>query len=757
MHINDFKSIVATFADPGTDILFEKAKTIFSVNGILLDVTITTKDGDVLVNDGTGTVSAGSWILKRLANLRLLASRLKESVGDTRLFVSPAATLLPSLEVRPEDTFTPTMDALTTTLQALNDASPLETNILYITSNAGEGKTYLINQMAKEQAQRFLDGQAHWLLVPIPLGGKHFLRFDDIIVGALQNRYRFPFLYYESFLALVRMGVIIPAFDGFEEMFVESSSGEAFSAMGTLVSALDSRGALVVAARKAYFEFESLKTQEKLFDTISSYAVGFGELKLKPWGRTQFMTYCAKRNLPNSEEIYRGVSERLGETHSLLARPVLVRRLVDIATEDPSLDALLSRIHEAGPNFFSVFVRGIIEREAREKWIDRSGERDVGAPLLSVDEHCDLLAALAISMWESRVEFLKRDNLEFVADYYSETRKKNAFQAQQIRARIRGHALLIPSHNASNAVEFDHDEFRQFFLGAGLAEQIRGLDDKAKGEVLGTLRRDRLPEPAQLAFIQAIKQKSSLDNVQVAQLLLTISALDGQASYTQENCGSLIIGLLRDEDAMGFEVQGIAFPPNSLRDSKLMNLTFRCCFFAPTSVELSTFNECKFIDCHVGQLRVFSSSEFYDVQFDGTAVDSVRDVERDTEVWDPLVVQKTLESYGIMYHDGPEARVPEEEVVREIDENLKNVEKVVRYFMRSTHISEGVILMKLGNHGQRFVDEVLSELIDRGIMAEIEHHGGGNQRRFKLSKTLDAIDKAKTQARGSYKEFLKSF
>ena len=183
-----------------------------------------------------------------------------------------------------------------------------------------------------------------------------------------------------------------------------------------------------------------------------------------------------------------------------------------------------------------------------------------------------------------------------------------------------------------------------------------------------------MPEPAQLAFIQAIKQNASLDNVQVAQFLLTISALDGQASYTQENCGSLIVGLLRDEDAMGFEVHGIAFPPDSLRDSKLMNLTFRRCFFVPTSAELSTFRECKFIDCHVGQLRVFSSSKFYDVQFDGTAVDSVRDVVRDTEVWDPLVVQKTLEGYGIMYHDGPEARDPEEEVVREVDENLKNVE-----------------------------------------------------------------------------------
>ena len=96
-------------------------------------------------------------------------------MGDTKLFVSPTATLLPSLEVRPEETLTRRTDALTTTLQALTDTSPLETNILYITSNAGEGKTFLINQMAIGQAQRFLDGEANWLVVPIPLRGKHFL------------------------------------------------------------------------------------------------------------------------------------------------------------------------------------------------------------------------------------------------------------------------------------------------------------------------------------------------------------------------------------------------------------------------------------------------------------------------------------------------------------------------------------------------------------------------------------------------------
>lgn len=762
MQINDFKLIVSAFADPGTEILYEKTRVIFSVNGELIDVAISTKDGDVILDDGAGPLSASSWILKRLARLPLLAARLRESVGDTRLFVSPAAILLPSLEVRPEEKPIVTEDALTSMLQTLGERSPLETSIHYITSDAGEGKTFLINQMAREQAQRFLDGAADWLLVPIPLGGKHFLRFDDITVGALQNRYRFPFLYYESFLALVRMGVIVPAFDGFEEMLVESSSGEALSAMGILVAALDSRGTLVVAARKAYFEFENLKIQEKLFDSISAYSVGFGKLELQRWGRKQFLEYCAKREVVNAEEIYHRVSERLGRDqqgndHSLLTRPVLVRRLVDIASESPSLDTFLERIHKSGPDFFAVFVQGIIEREAHEKWIDRSGEHDVGTPLLSVGEHCELLSALAIACWETRVDYLKRDNLEFVTDYFCESKRKGAFQAQQIRERIRGHALLVNSQNASQAVEFDHEEFRLFFLGEGLAELMRPLNDRAKAEVLAILRRGLLPKPAQRAFIQAIKRHPTFERLQAAKFLLVISALDGQASYTQENCGSLIVRLLSEVDAKGFEIQGIAFPSDALRDRKLINLKFRNCFFAPTSVELTEFCSCSFIECHFGQLRIHNSTKFNLVEFNQTSVDSIRMVENEIEVWDPSFVRTQLEQCGVRYPQEDQPIVVEVVSSGKTDQELRDLEKLLRYFMRSTHIGETVMLMKLGNRARCFLDEVLPILEEQGIFTEIENHGGNTQRRFKLGKSLESINAAMSAAHGSFSEFLRAF
>jgi hypothetical protein len=754
MQIKDFKTIVSAFADPGSEILYEKAKMVISVNGELLDVAISTRDGDVLIDDGNGAIPASTWILGRLAKLPLLASRLRDGVGDTTMFVSPSARLLPSLEVRPDETLIPTDDALKAMLQTLDEKSPLETTIVYITSDAGEGKTFLINQMAKDQAQRFIEKKSDWLLVPIPLGGKHFLRFDDITVGALQNRYRFPFLYYDSFLALVRMGVIVPAFDGFEEMFVENSSGEALSAMGILVSALDSRGALIIAARKAYFEFENLKTQERLFDTISSYSVGFGKLELQRWGRKQFLAYCGKRNVPNAEVIFNRVSERLGPNHSLLTRPVLVRRLVDIATESPSLDAFLEKIHASGPDFFSVFVRGIIEREANEKWIDRSGEREVGAPLLTVDEHCELLSSIALATWDARVDFLKREHLEFVADYFSESRRKSAHQAQQIRERLRGHALLIASPNASQAVEFDHEEFRVFFLGEGIAEQIRPLNDKAKGDVLATLRKGVLPKPAQHAFIRAIKRHPTFERLQAAKFLLGIATLDGQASFTQENCSWLVMRLLSEVDAKGLEVHGLAFSSDALRDRKLTNIKFTHCFFAPTSMELSVLKRCVFVECNFGQLRIHASTSFDGVAFEACTVDSLRLVDGDIEVWDPSTIRTQLENLGIAF---PHAEVPvEANVVNagKIDLELRDVEKLIRYFMRSTHISESVILMKLGNRGRSFINDQLPDLLGHGIMEEISNRGGGLQRRFKFGRTLEAVNAAITAAQGSYPRFV---
>lgn len=756
MHINDFKSIVTTFADPGTEILFEKAQIVISVNGDLITGNLSAKSGDVYIDEGSGAEPAGKWVLTRLARLPLLATRLREAIPPMEHFVSPAASLLPTLESGPQEQTVTTTDALATTLTALDERSPLESTVLYVTSDAGEGKTFLINQLARTQAELFASGKADWLVVPIPLGGRHFLRFDDITVGVLQNRYRFPFLYYNSFLALVKMGVIVPAFDGFEEMFVEGSSGEALSAMGILVGSLDSQGAVIVAARKAYFEFENLRIQERLFDTIRTFSVGFGKIELKRWERSQFIAYCNKRGVEDPEAFYTRVSERLTADHALLTRAVLVKRLVDVATMSTSLDELLEKLSRSGADFFAVFVRGLVEREAIEKWIDRSGEREVGTPLMSVDEHCDLLSHVAVAMWEARVDYLKRDYLEFVADYFCESAGKSAFQAQQIRERIRGHAMLVPSPNANNAVEFDHDEFRLFFLGEGIAGQLKPLNDRAKADVFGAFRRGVLPRQAQHALVRAVTRGSDENRIEAIKLLDAVSRMDTQASYTQENCGDIIIRLLNGIDGNDLAICSLAFGTDALRDKKISGVRFDGCYFYETSMELTELSNCSFKDTRFAQLRLYASTRISGLKFVNCTVDVLVFIDGHREFWDPAEIKRQLEDRGVIF-DEPSTPSVGVTTYGQPSPEIDDLEKIFRYFMRSTHISESVMLMKLGTRGQGFIDHTLPTLVRHRIMDEIDNRGGGVQRRYRLGVPLQRLNQAVAIARGSFSRFLEQF
>ncbi|MBU1245185.1 hypothetical protein KKD52_00040 [Myxococcota bacterium] len=756
MQIDEFKSIVMTFSDPGTDLLFDRTHFLISVNDKTISAKIATRSGDVFIDEGSGEQPASRWIINRLAQLPLLAARLKEMVVTAEHFVSPSAVLLPTLERGPQGDTVHTNDALATALETLNERNPLETMVLYITSDAGEGKTSLINALAKVQAQRFSENATDWLLVPITLGGRHFLRFDDITVGALQNRYRFPFLYYSSFLALVKMGVIVPAFDGFEEMFVENSSGEALSAMGILVGSLDSHGSMVLAARKAYFDFENPRSRERLFDTIRTCSVGFGKLELQRWDRAQFMTYCEKRVIPHPEELYRCAIERLGSKHPLLTRAVLVKRLVDVATANPSLDKFLDHLHRSGTDFFSVFVRGLIEREANEKWIDRSGDRDVGSALLTVEEHFDLLSQIAVAMWESRVNFIKRDNLEFVADYFSVSNRKSTLQAQQIRERIRGHALLVSSANASSAYEFDHDEFREFFLGEGIARQILPFSERAKAEVFGSFRRGVLTRHTQHAIIRAVTRDTKVDKLQVVLFLLDVAELDAQTSYTQENCSDIIIRIVSGLQGSGQQFKKLSFGENALRDRKLTGLIFHDCYFSPTSLEQTVLRNCTFSECTFAQVRIFNSTQVHEVLFNNCTVDALVSENKSREIWVPSDIRQHLEKIGVRFH--ATAPVKEEMLPEpEVDAEIRDIEKIVRYFGRSTHISEGVMHMKLGVRGQSFIDHTLPLLLRTHVMQEIENRGGGDQRRFRFGVPLQQLNSAIAGSLGSFVDFLQQF
>jgi len=751
MQIRDFKDIVSTFSDPGEDLLFQKNHVLISVNGTLVEANLTDKSGDIYVNEGSGEMPASKWIVTRLARLELLASRLRETIEKTEYFVSPSAILSATLEKDVKLGERNTDDALQITLKEIDDRSPLETKVLYVTSDAGEGKTSLINEMAQTQAKRFSTSESDWLLVPIQLGGRHFLRFDDITIGALQNRYRFPFLYYKSFIALVKMGIIVPAFDGFEEMFVENSSGEALSAMGALVGALDSQGTIIVAARKAYFEFENIRSQEKLFDSIRTLSVSFGKLELNRWNKEQFISYCTNRNINDPEGLYNKIIKRLDPNHAILTRAVLVKRLVDVIQESDSIDDFLCSLHASGADFFAVFVRGLVEREANEKWIDRSGESDVGTPILSIDAHNELLTYVALAMWESKVNYLKGDHLEFVADDFCETTGADAYQSQQIRARMGGHAMLVPSSSPTSAVEFDHDEFRLFYLGEGIARLLKPLNDRARAEILAVFRRGVLPSPAHDALLRALKRDSSIEIIEVINFLIGISGMESHTSYSHMNCSHIIINLLSGGNFSKVNIKNVSFEANTLRDKKLNDIVFTNCFFAETSLDLTEIKDSKFENCRFAQMRISNNTKLSNVNFNGSVVDALelKDELKDEliESWNPSEICGLLNKRGIRFDEARMHNVSESQITTP-DIELQDLMKVVRYLMRSTHISNKVLLIKLGVRGKEFISQTIPQLIKHGIFEEIDDRSGG--RRFRLGVPVERLNSTIAAANGSF-------
>ena len=384
MNVHDFRRTLEAFADDPSDIHLGRGELLLQVRDEVIEANLVDRAGVVWVEEPDMEPRTGyRWLVDRIARIDLLARRILSYIPQESSFVTPRGRFLDQLNVDPDEVDAQQPDAAKTLVTALSERPSGATSVLYLTSDAGEGKTTVINHVARQQATHFLDRKTDWLLLPINLGGRPFMRFDDVVVGELVNRFRFQHLYYEAFLHLIRLGVLVPAFDGFEEMFVETSPGEAVSALGNFVQSLDSSGATLIAARKAYFEFYSFKTQARLFDTIESHDVTFSRLALRRWERQEFGDYCARRRLSNGEALFRKVTSRLGVDHPLVTRAVLVKRLVDISMALPSIDDVVDKIGKDPDQYFSEFVKTIVEREANEKWVDRGGE--AATPLLSVE------------------------------------------------------------------------------------------------------------------------------------------------------------------------------------------------------------------------------------------------------------------------------------------------------------------------------------------------------------------------------------
>ncbi len=745
MLYKDFRRVLQTFADNPTDIDFSKGHMVVQVRDELIEIGLTTRDGVLYVNEGGTEQTAQRWLVRRIARLDMLAERILNYVEPEKHFVRPSGLLLDEIERDPDDEPDQVEDSIAAAQSVLERRPAGTTTVLYLTSDAGEGKTTLINQLSTSQARRFKERVSDWLLVPVPLGGRNITRFDDVVIVALVNRLRFPHLYYESFVELVRLGVLIPAFDGFEEMFVETGSGEALSALGNLVRTLDSAGTVLIAARKAYFEYRNLSARARLLDSIQTDSVSFSRLALQRWTRAQFLEYATSRGLDNGEEIYSRVAERLSEGHPMLSRAVLIRRLIDIACNG-GLDDLLRHLGAAPQDYFYQFVNAIIEREATEKWIDRSGTPY--RPLLTLEEHHELLASVAQEMWLSNADSLRGDVLELVAEVFAEEHGKSPTITRQIKERLPQHSLISAVEGRQTLFSFDHEDFRKFYLGDALG---RTLARRRANEVRGFLEVGSLSNETCDAATQLLTRTGE-DPLEISRLVSRLSGADVPTSFTRENCGALIIRLI---DGKGEEltIEKCVFPADSLVGRSIMKVRFADCYFQQTSLADARLVSCEFLRCRIDRLDLDHTMHVESVKLNDTNVISASVAGVDRPAFDPSSIRQILSRNGFTSVIQDERAPPAEPAV-EFDDDLLLTDKVIRLFWRATQLNEATFRQRLGVKAGRFLDDLLPILARVGLFEDVPYAGAGKQRRFRLGLSMEDISSAIDASNGRFDMFV---
>jgi hypothetical protein len=748
MDLTRLKEVLAAFADDPASLIVEKSRLVVQIQDELITATTSSRDGILYVTEEGETLTAPRWVATRIAQLDLIANRIAGLFPVNPRFVEPAGVLLDQIEECPDDTGRPVDSALTTAEQFLGRKPGGVCSVLYLTSDAGEGKTTLINHLARRQALAYRNRTSDWLLLPFSLGGNTFLRLDNVIAAGLLNQLRIRRFFIDGLFHLIRLGYIVPALDGFEEVFVEGS-GEAVSSLGNLIRDLRGEGSLLIAARSAYFEFKRMDRQARLFDTIPNFEVGFGRLSLSRWGKREFVAYCGLDHVPHPDQLYQDLSDRLGPEHALLTRAFFVSRIADLSkTVDGA--QFLRDLQPKVQDSFRPFIDRILEREVREKWIDKFSQP--AEPLLKLEEHHALLRLFAEEMWTSKRGSLPRTTSDDLADIYCEDNKKTPTVTRQIRERLQNHALLVADASGTQ-IAFDHDHFREFFLGEQLGEYIH---TRSASDVRKILRMDSIAAWT-LDSAVALALRTGESPATLLKTVLEVSATEGPTSFVRENGGALCLRLAEKLIAGGQipTIESMTFPEDGLAGRDLTRLMFAKCYFRSTLIKGSLreveFHGCEFEHIEVADDYSFGSVTFSDCQIHGLTVTRGDQV---VDFYDPAIIATYLSKSGAVLTKENQALLLTASVPED-DERLKVVRKLLQVFKRTTQVSESVLALRLGVNAGTFFDEMSVDLVGADILRRVKNRGGGTQLRFRLGRSMAAIADALAEARGSFDAFLR--
>lgn len=717
MNISDLRKQLSFFLPQGGagNENFEISGNLISFNNEVYSADFESPSA-IWITDSRGQkMSADDFVVRKAAGMEQFARVILEKIPEQCDFVNPNSVIRTGekvVEIKG--------DASINEIEQLFKKNVLSTSIIYLLSDAGEGKTTLIHHLARKFAEDYLNHKCEnaKILVPLDLGGGRTIsNLDDMIAAITMNNYNFPIMP-KYFFELARRGVLIPVLDGVEELFLSDIDKDtARATIANLVAALDDCGTAVISARRAFYELHGIFETEQIVDSIHKHDVVFDEVKLSKWDQNMFVRYAEKKGLTPEESnlIYSNLKNVLrNENADWFSRAFFVTKIVGIALDfkatsrDWMSELLLSLKNESAKDLTQKLALSIVKRET-VKWMDKTSGIVV-RPILKEEEHVELLSLIAEEMWSSKTEKLSKKVIEFIAEVFCVSKNKNPEIGNQVKNRLSEHAVLVKTNNTS-FFAFEHETIFDYFLSQAILKRFH------EGRVETILKDRDINYITIKLVVDAIKEQDAMLDKAI-DMLCAISKTVSPISYVASNVGKLLIALLDGYTKRPLTLRGLQFPTDCLSDAHFANIDFVDCYFSTSPLDGMSMENCKFLNCTFEELcfekyptiKLSSIDEKCKILLTEMFPNGNRKDYRD-----PTAINYFLSKMGfeiILSVTDKQLLDKFKPTAVEDDDELIVIQKVVNLFSKATTISVNTIQNVLGSHLYHKFEKILTQLIN---------------------------------------------